>query len=159
MVQLSHAYMTTGKTIVLTRCTFVGKAMSLLFNTLSRFVIDFLPSSKRLLTLWLQSLSMWFWSPRKWSLSLLPFFPHLFAMKWWTGSHDLSFSECWVLSQLFHSPLSPSSRGSLVPLRFLPLEWCHLHIWGGWYLSQKSWFQLGILHDVLCARLPWWLRW
>ena len=46
MVQLSHAYMTTGKTIVLTRCTFVGKAMSLLFNTLSRFVRVFLPRNK-----------------------------------------------------------------------------------------------------------------
>ena len=51
-------------------------------------------------------------------------------------------SECWVLSQLFHSPLSPLSRGSLVPLNFLPLEWYHLHIWGYWYFSQKFWFQL-----------------
>ena len=41
--------------------------------------------------------------------------------------------QCWVLSQLLHSPLSPSSRGSLVPLHFLPLEWCHLHIWGSWF--------------------------
>ena len=54
-VQLS--YMTTGKTIALTRRTFVGKVMSLLFNTLSRFVIVFLPRSKCLLILWLQSLS------------------------------------------------------------------------------------------------------
>ena len=57
MVQLSHPYMTTGKTIALTRQTFVGKIMSLLFNTLSRFVIAFLPRSKRLLISWLQSLS------------------------------------------------------------------------------------------------------
>ena len=49
MVQLSHPYMTTGKTIALTRQTFVGKVMSLLFNMLSRFVIDFLPRSKCLL--------------------------------------------------------------------------------------------------------------
>ena len=49
MVQLSHPYMTTGKTIALTRQNFVGKVMSLLFNTLSRFVIAFLPKSKRLL--------------------------------------------------------------------------------------------------------------
>ena len=55
MVQLSHAYMTTGKTIALTRRTFVGKVMSLLFNTLSRFAIAFLPRSKRLLISWLQS--------------------------------------------------------------------------------------------------------
>ena len=55
IVQLSHPYMTTGKTIALTRRTFVGKVMSLLFNTLPRFVIAFLLRSKRLLTSWLQS--------------------------------------------------------------------------------------------------------
>ena len=65
-VQLSHPYMTTGKTIALTRWTFVGKVMSLLFNMLSRLVITFLPRSKRLLISW---------------LSLYPLFPHLSAMK------------------------------------------------------------------------------
>ena len=54
-VQLSHPYMTTGKTIALTRRTFVGKVMSLLFNMLSRLIITFLPRSKRLLISWLQS--------------------------------------------------------------------------------------------------------
>ena len=54
MVQLSHPYVTTGKTIALTVCTFVVKVMSLLFNTLSMFVIAFLPRSKRLLISWLQ---------------------------------------------------------------------------------------------------------
>ena len=54
-VQLSHKYTTTGKTIALTRRTFVGKVMSLLFNMLSRLVITFLPRSKRLLISWLQS--------------------------------------------------------------------------------------------------------
>ena len=54
-VQLSHLYMTTGKTIALTRWTFVGKVMSLLFNMLSRLVITFLPRSERLLISWLQS--------------------------------------------------------------------------------------------------------
>ena len=54
-VQLSHPYMTTGKTIALTRQTFVGKVMSLLFNMLSRLVITFLPRSKCLLISWLQS--------------------------------------------------------------------------------------------------------
>ena len=54
-VQLSHPYMTTGKTIALTRWTFVGKIMSLLFNMLSRLVKTFLPRSKRLLISWLQS--------------------------------------------------------------------------------------------------------
>ena len=56
IVQLSHPYMTTGKTIALTRWTFVDKVMSLLFNMLSRLVITFLPRSKRLLISWLQSL-------------------------------------------------------------------------------------------------------
>ena len=55
MVQLSHPYMTTGKTIVLTRRTFVGKVMSLLFNMLSKLVIAFLPRSKCLLISWLKS--------------------------------------------------------------------------------------------------------
>ena len=55
IVQFSHPYMTTGKTIALTRQTFVGKVMSLLFNRLSRLVITFLPRSKRLLNSWLQS--------------------------------------------------------------------------------------------------------
>ena len=58
MVQLSHLYMTTGKTIALTRWTFVSKIMSLLYNTLSRFVIAFLPGSKHLLISWLKPLSM-----------------------------------------------------------------------------------------------------
>ena len=55
IVQLSHPYMSTGKTIALTRWTFVGKVISLLFNVLSRSVITFLPRSKRLLISWLQS--------------------------------------------------------------------------------------------------------
>ena len=55
IVQLSHPYMSTGKTIALTRWTFVGKVMSLLFNMLSRLVIAFLPRSKHLLISWLQS--------------------------------------------------------------------------------------------------------
>ena len=64
-VQLSHPYMTTGKTIALTRRTFVGKVMSLLFNMLSRFVIAFLPKSKRLLISWLQSPSAVILEPKK----------------------------------------------------------------------------------------------
>ena len=64
-VQLSHPYMTTGKTIALTRQPFVGKIMSLLFNMLSRLVITFLPRSKRLLILWLQSPSAVILEPPK----------------------------------------------------------------------------------------------
>ena len=65
MVQLSHSYMTTGKTKALTRRTFVGKAMFLLFNMLSRFVIAFLPRSKHLLISWLQSPSAVILEPPK----------------------------------------------------------------------------------------------
>ena len=65
MVQLSHPYMTTQKNKALTRQTFVGKVMSLLFNMLSRFVIAFLPSSKHLLISWLQSPSAVILEPKK----------------------------------------------------------------------------------------------
>ena len=65
IVQLSHPYMTTGKTIALTTWTFVGKVMSLLFNMLSRLVITFLPRSKHLLMSWLQSPSAVILEPRK----------------------------------------------------------------------------------------------
>ena len=65
IVQLSYPYMTTGKTVALTRRTFVGKVMSLLFNMLSRFVIAFLPRSKCLLISWLQSPSAVILEPKK----------------------------------------------------------------------------------------------
>ena len=65
MVQSSHPYMTTGKTIALTRKTFVGKVMSLLFNMLSRLVIAFLPRAKCVLIAWLQSPSALTSEPKK----------------------------------------------------------------------------------------------
>ena len=78
VVQLSHPYMTTGKTIALTRWTFVGKAMSLLFNMLSRLVITFLPSKQAFFNFMaIVTICSDFGAP-KYSLSL---FPHLFAMK------------------------------------------------------------------------------
>ena len=83
-VQLSHPYMITGKTIALTRWTFVGKVMSLLLKMLCRLVITFLPRSKRLLILWLQSPSVVILEtppPKKKSLTLFPLFLHLFPMK------------------------------------------------------------------------------
>ena len=80
IVQLSHPYMTTGKTIALTKLTFVSKVMSLKFNMLSRLVIALLPRSKYLLISWLQSPSAVILEPQK-SLPLFPLFPHLFAMK------------------------------------------------------------------------------
>ena len=82
IVQLSHSYMTTGKTIALTRWTLVGKVMSLLLNILSRLVITFFPRSKCLLISWLQSLpAVILEPPPKESQPLFPLFPHLFVMK------------------------------------------------------------------------------
>ena len=78
IVQLSHPYMTTGKTIALTRWTFVGKVTSLLFNMLSRLVITFLPRSKCLLISWLQSHLQWFLEPPKNKVShCFHFFPSI----------------------------------------------------------------------------------
>ena len=81
VLSLLHSPTVTGKTIALPRQSFVGKVMSLLFNTLSRLVITFLPRSKGLLILWVQSPSAVISEPKKISLSLFPLFPHLFAMK------------------------------------------------------------------------------
>ena len=80
-VQISHLYMTTGKTITLTRQTFVDKVMSLLFNMLSRLVITFLPRSKRLLISWLQSPSAVVLKPRKINSATVSTVSHLFATK------------------------------------------------------------------------------
>ena len=119
IVQLWHPYMTIGKTIALTRRTFVGKVMFLLFNMLSRLVITLLQRSKCLLISWLQSPSAVILEPRKIKSDTVstvsPSISHevMDQMPW------SSFSECWALSQLFHSPLSLSLRGSLV-LCFLP---------------------------------------
>ena len=115
-----HPYMATGQTIALTIWTFVRKVMSLLFNMLSMSVIAILPKSKHLLISCLQSPSTLILELKEKSLSLFPLFPYLFAVKWWDWMQWSLFSECWVLSQLFNSPLSPSSRGSLLPLWFLP---------------------------------------
>ena len=92
IVQLSHPYMTTGKTIALTRRTFAGKVMSLLFNMLSRLVITFLPKSKRLLISWLQSPSAVILEPRKIkSDAVSTVFPIYFPWSDGTRCHDLSF--------------------------------------------------------------------
>ena len=82
-VQLSHPHMTTGKTIALTRQTFVGKVMSLLFNMLSRLVITFLPRSKRLLISWLQSPSAVILEPPKIKSATVSTASHLSPMRWW----------------------------------------------------------------------------
>ena len=81
IVQLSHPYMTTGKTMALTRWTFVGKVMSLLFNMLSRLVITFLPRSKRLFISWLQTPSTVILESPKMKSATVSLFLHLFTMK------------------------------------------------------------------------------
>ena len=135
MVQLSHLYVTTGKTIALTIQTFVGKVMSLIFNTLSRFVIAFLPRSKCLLVLWLQSLFAVILEPKKMKSTSFHFLPIFWPWSDGTGCRDLH-----VLNVV-----SPSSSGSLVPLHLSSLpfssvthipvflssfsdEPCHLHL-------------------------------
>ena len=117
MVQLSHPYMTTGKTIALTKWTFVGKVMSLLFNMLSRLVITFLPRSKHLLISWLQSPSTVILEPKKIkSLTVSPYICHEVM------GPDAMIVVFLMLNfkPVFHSPLSRSSRSSLLHLHFLP---------------------------------------
>jgi len=97
----SHPYMTTGKTIALTRWTFVSKVIPLLFTMLSRFDIAFLPRSKCLLISWLQSPSAMILEPKKMKSVTVSIVSHLFAMKWWDWMPSSSFFECWVLSHLF----------------------------------------------------------
>ena len=81
IVQLSHLYMATGKTTALTRQTFVGKGISFLFNMLSRLVTTFLPRSKCLLILWLQSPFVVILEPPKIKFVTVSLLPHLFVLK------------------------------------------------------------------------------
>ena len=92
-VQLSHPYMTTGKTIALTRWTFVGKVMSLLFNMLSRLVITFLPRSKHLLISWLQSPSAVILEPPKLVCHYFQCFCLYLPWSDGTGCDDLCFLD------------------------------------------------------------------
>ena len=123
-VQLSHWYMTTGKTIALTRQTFFCKVMSLFFNMLSRLITAFLPRNKHPLISWLQSPSVVILQ-----LKIIVFhcFPICFLIVSPPIYHEVMGPDAvilvfWMLSfkPTFHSPLSLSSRGSLVLLCFLP---------------------------------------
>ena len=115
-VQLSHPYMTTGETIALTRRTFVGKVMSLLFNMLSRLVITFLPRSKCLLISWLQSPSTVILKPPKIKCVTVST-----SICHEVMGLDTMLLVFWMLSfkPTFSFSLS-LSRGSLVLLPFLP---------------------------------------
>ena len=145
MVQLSHTYMTTEKSTALTIWTFVGKVMSLLFNILHRLVIAFLPRSKHLLISRLQSPSAMILEPKKIKSVTVSIVSSSICHEVMGPDAMMCIFECWVLSQLFHSPLSLSSRGSLIPLHFLPWGWCQLHIWDYWYFSHSLDSSLGLL--------------
>ena len=142
VIQLSHPYMTTGKTTALTRWTFVRKVMALLYNMLSRFAIAFLPRSKHLS--FTAAVIVCSRAQENEIYHCSHFFPLYICHEVMGAMPWSSFFECSVLSQLFHSLLSPSLRGSLFPLHFLPLECYYLHIWGFWYFSCHSWFQVMI---------------
>ena len=146
MVQHTRPYMTTGKTIALTRWTFVGKVMSLLFNMLSRLVITFLPRSKRLLISWLQSPSAVILEPPKIkSLTVSIVYPSIFHE---IMGPDAMFLVFWMLSfkptfslfsftffkKLFSSSLSAIRVVSSAYLRLL-------------IFPRQSWFQL-VLHPA-----------
>ena len=127
------ADVTVGKAIVLTIWTFVGKVMSLLFNTLSRFVIAFLEAN----VFWFHVIL----EPKKrksvTASTFSPYFCHavmgldimILVFLMFSFKPALSLSSFTLIKRLF------------VPLCFLPLEWYHLHIWGCWYFSLLSWFQ------------------
>ena len=131
IVQLSHPYMTTGKTIALTIWTFVGKVMSLLFNMLSRLVINFLPRSKRLFILWLQSPSAVILKPPKIksatvstvypSICLEVMGPDAMILVFWMLSFKSTFSlsSFTFIKKLFSSSLSAVRVVSSAYLRLL----------------------------------------
>ena len=128
MTQFSHLYMTIGRTIVSTIHTCAGKVMSLLFNTLSRFIIAFLQRSKCLLISWLHSSFAVILEPKKIkSMTASTFSPSICHKVMGPCAIILVF-----LMLSFHSPLSLSSRD------FLPVEWYHLHIWEVFLMFLQS---------------------
>ena len=150
-VQLSHPYMTTGKTIALTRRTFVGKVMSLLFNMLSRLVITFLPRSRRLLISWLQSPSAVILEPKKIKSDTVSTVSQSISQE--VMRSDTIILVFWMLS--FKPTFSLSSRGSLLLFTFF-------HNGGVICIaeiieisprnldSSLCFFQPSVSHDVLC---------
>ena len=160
MVQRSHLYMTAGKTTALTRWTFVGKAMSLLFNMLFRLVITFLPRRTCLSGSWPQLPLAVFLEPKKIKPYTASVFPLLFAMKWWDRMPWSQFFECWVSSQLFtllfqpHQKLFSSSLFSAI--RVVSYAYLRLLIFLSVVLiSACDFIQPSILHNVLCIEVKW----
>ena len=143
IVQLSHLHMTTGKTIALTRWTFVGKVMSLLFNMLSRFVIAFLPRSKHLLISWLQSPSAVIWEPKKIkSVTVSIVSPSI--------CHEVMGLDAIIL--VFWSALQiRSTHHTLMPWHFLSTLNKDKN------LSSEKWAGVKIREDNPELLLPWWI--
>ena len=134
----SHLYMTTGKTIVLTIWTFVSKLMSVLFITLSRFVIASLPRIKHLWISWPQSLSTVILEPKKIeSISASTFSPSVCLEMMGPDAMIFIF---WMLNfkPAFLLFYFTNIKRLFSSLHFLPLEWYHLHIWGCWYISRQN---------------------
>ena len=139
MIQLSLPHITTGKKHSFDYMDLCHKLMSLLFNMLSRFVIAFLPRSKRLSISWLQSQSAVILDPKKInSVAVSIVSPSLchevmglvgMILVFWMWSFKPAFS---LVS------FTLIKRLSSVPLHFLPLRWCHMHIWGYWYCYINS---------------------
>ena len=158
-VQLSHPYMTTGKTIALTRRTFVGKVMALLFNMLSRLVITFFPRCRRLLISWLQSPSAVILEPRKIksatvstvspSISHEVMGPDAMIFVFWMLSFKPTFS---LSSFTFIKRLFSSS--SLSAIRVVSSAYLRLLIFlPAILIPACAFFQPSVSHDVLCIEV------
>ena len=172
MIQLSHLYMTTGKTIALTsgktialtRQIFVSKVMSLLLNTLSRFVIAFLPRSKHLLISWVQSPSIVILEPKK--IKSVCFYFFLFCLPWSDGTRcsDLKFFnvefQASFFTLLFHLQQKHFSSSSLSAIWVVSSTYLKLLIFllailiPAWDSSSPPFRMMYKLNN-----LPWWLRW
>ena len=146
IVQLSHPYMTTGKTIALTRQNFVGKIMTLiLISCLGWSKVFFQGAS----VFWFHGCIhhlQWFWSPRKLSLTVSIISPPI--------CHEVMGSDAMILVfwMLIFKPTFSLSSFTFIKRLFSssslsPQGWWHLHIWGCWYFSWQSWFQL-VLHPA-----------
>ena len=156
IVQLSHLYMTTGKTIALTRWTFINKVRSLLFNMLSRLVITFLPRSKHLLISWLQSSSVVILElPKIKVWHCFHCFPIYLHWSNGTGCHGLIFlnmgikptfslSSFTFIKRLFSSSSPFCHKGGVICISEV------IDISPGNLDSSLRFFQLSISHDVLC---------
>ena len=155
-LQLSHPYMTTGKTITLTRWTFVGKVMSLLFNMLSRLVITFLPRSKHLLISWLQSPSALILEPQKIKFATVsivsPSISHevmgpdamilVFRMLSFKPTFSLSYFT-FIKRPFSSSLLSAINVVFICVHEVIYISPCNLD-------SRLCFFQSSVSHDVLC---------